>query len=118
AVTNETNSMNKRVLLMLSDGWGLTQDPLVSAIAEANTPFIDSLLNAYPHAQLLTDGHQVGLPKGQMGNSEVGHINLGAGRIIYQELARINMAVENNTLAQQPALKEAFHYAKKQQKNV
>ena len=103
---------------MILDGWGLTQDPLVSAIAQANTPFIDSLLNTYPHAQLLTDGHQVGLPKGQMGNSEVGHINLGAGRIIYQELARINMAVENNTLAQQPVLKEAFLYAKKQQKNV
>ena len=103
---------------MILDGWGLTQDPSVSAIAQANTPFIDSLLNTYPHAQLLTDGRQVGLPKGQMGNSEVGHINLGAGRIIYQELARINMAVENNTLAQQPALKEAFHYAKEQQKNV
>tara|TARA_B100000945_G_C19843958_1_gene350790 strand:+ start:253 stop:465 length:213 start_codon:yes stop_codon:yes gene_type:complete len=70
--------MNKKVLLMILDGWGITQDPSVSAIAQANTPFIDSLYNKYPHGQLLTHGMNVGLPNGQMGNSEVGHMNLGA----------------------------------------
>ena len=103
---------------MILDGWGITQDPAVSAIAQANTPFIDSISNTYPSAQLLTDGLHVGLPNGQMGNSEVGHINLGAGRIIYQELAKINMAVENQTLAKQPVLTDAFQYAKTNNKNI
>ncbi len=110
--------MNKKVLLMILDGWGITQDPNVSAIAKAKTPFIDSLYSKYPHAQLRTDGLNVGLPEGQMGNSEVGHINLGAGRIIYQELAKINIAVNNNTLSQEPVLQEAFAYAKNNNKNV
>ena len=89
--------MNKKVILMILDGWGITQNPAISAIAQADTPFIDSLYKKYPHTQLLTHGMNVGLPEGQMGNSEVGHMNLGAGRIIYQDLAKINMAVENGT---------------------
>ena len=110
--------MKKKVLLMILDGWGSTQNPEVSAIAQADTPFIDSLYEKYPHAQLLTDGMNVGLPPGQMGNSEVGHMNLGAGRIIYQDLAKINMAVESGTLNKEPALQEAFEYAKSHNKKV
>jgi 2,3-bisphosphoglycerate-independent phosphoglycerate mutase len=110
--------MNKKVLLMILDGWGVTQDPAVSAIAKADTPFVDSLYKKYPHAQLLTHGMNVGLPEGQMGNSEVGHMNLGAGRIVYQDLAKINMAVEKGTLNKEPELQKAFEYAKKNNKKV
>ncbi len=104
--------MNKKVILMILDGWGITQDPLVSAITQANTPFIDSLYTKYPHAQLLTHGMNVGLPEGQMGNSEVGHMNLGAGRIIYQDLAKINLAVANETIGKEKVIADAFYYAK------
>ena len=110
--------MNKKVLLIILDGWGITQDPNVSAIAKAKTPFIDSLYNQYPNAQLRTDGVHVGLPKGQMGNSEVGHINLGAGRIVYQDLEKINIAVRTNTIEKEPVLQEAFQYAKTNNKKV
>lgn len=110
--------MSKQVLLMILDGWGMTQDPKVSAIAQANTPFVDSLATSYPHAQLRTDGMHVGLPEGQMGNSEVGHMNLGAGRIVYQDLAKINKAVKEGTLAQEPVLQEAFNYAKNENRAV
>ena len=110
--------MSKQVLLMILDGWGMTQDPMVSAIAQANTPFVDSLATNYPHAQLRTDGMHVGLPEGQMGNSEVGHMNLGAGRIVYQDLAKINKAVKEGTLAQEPVLQEAFNYAKNENRAV
>lgn len=103
---------------MILDGWGITQNPEVSAIAKAKTPFIDSLYGKYPHGQLRTDGLNVGLPEGQMGNSEVGHINLGAGRIIYQELAKINLAVQNNTLSEEKVLRNAFAYAKSNNKNI
>ncbi len=110
--------MNKKVLLLILDGWGITQDTEVSAIAQANTPFIDSLYNKYPNAQLRTDGMNVGLPKGQMGNSEVGHMNLGAGRIVYQDLVKVNLAIENDTLGKEPVLQQAFNYAKKYDKNI
>ncbi|MBA5792323.1 2,3-bisphosphoglycerate-independent phosphoglycerate mutase [Flavobacterium sp. xlx-214] len=110
--------MNKKVLLMILDGWGNSPDPKVSAIDQANTPFIDSLYTKYPHAQLRTDGLNVGLPEGQMGNSEVGHMNLGAGRIVYQDLAKINLAVQNQTLSAEPVLQEAFNYAKVNNKAV
>ena len=103
---------------MILDGWGITQNPEVSAIAQAHTPFIDSLYKKYPHAQLLTDGMNVGLPVGQMGNSEVGHMNLGAGRIVYQDLAKINMAVANGTLKNEPELIKAFEYAKSHNKRI
>lgn len=110
--------MNKKVILLILDGWGITQDPAVSAVAQAHTPFMDSLPHKYPNAQLLTHGMNVGLPEGQMGNSEVGHMNLGAGRIVYQDLAKINLAVQNHSLQNEPVLKAAFQYAKDQQKKV
>ena len=100
--------MNKKVILMILDGWGITQEPEVSAIFNAQTSYIDSLYNIYPNASLRTDGEHVGLPVGQMGNSEVGHVNLGAGRIVYQDLAKINLAVQQNTLKDEVVLKEAI----------
>ena len=110
--------MNKKVILMILDGWGHSPDPKVSAIDNANTPFIDSLYKNYPNAELRTDGLHVGLPEGQMGNSEVGHMNLGAGRIVYQDLAKINLAVKNHTLKNEKPLLDAFNYAKSNHKNV
>ena len=110
--------MNKKVILMILDGWGKSPDPKVSAIDHANTPFIDSLYTKYAHASLRTDGLHVGLPEGQMGNSEVGHMNLGAGRIVYQDLVKINLAVQNKTLGEESTLKAAFKYAKENQSKV
>lgn len=110
--------MNKKVILMILDGWGKSPDPKVSAIDNANVPFINSLYQNYPNALLRTDGLNVGLPEGQMGNSEVGHMNLGAGRIVYQDLAKINLAVQNKTLATEQALVDAFTYARQNHKKV
>lgn len=110
--------MHKKVLLMILDGWGKSPDPKVSAIDNAHTPYIDSLYLKYPHAQLRTDGLNVGLPEGQMGNSEVGHMNLGAGRIVFQELQRINNACSSRQIMNEKVLLEAFAYAKKNQKKV
>ena len=110
--------MNKKVILMILDGWGKSPDPKVSAIDNANTPFIDSLYTKYPNASLRTDGLHVGLPEGQMGNSEVGHMNLGAGRIVYQDLVKVNLAVENKTLNNEKVLVNAFTYAKDNNKDV
>ncbi len=110
--------MNKKVILLILDGWGITQDPRVSAVAQANTPYFDSLIKNYPNGQLVTHGMNVGLPDGQMGNSEVGHMNLGAGRIVYQDLAKINLAVQNNSLGMEPALEQAFDYAKRNHKPI
>ncbi|MFT6095877.1 MAG: 2,3-bisphosphoglycerate-independent phosphoglycerate mutase, partial [Nonlabens sp.] len=110
--------MNKQTILMILDGWGITQDPKVSAIAQAHTPFIDSLYEKYPHATLRTDGEYVGLPEGQMGNSEVGHMNLGAGRIVYQDLAKINKAIKDDTLKEEKVLVEALAFAKANSKKV
>ncbi|GAA4315636.1 2,3-bisphosphoglycerate-independent phosphoglycerate mutase [Christiangramia aestuarii] len=110
--------MNKKVLLMILDGWGITQNEEVSAVAQAKTPFMDALPDKFPHASLRTDGMNVGLPEGQMGNSEVGHMNLGAGRVVYQDLVKINMAVEKDTLKDEPVLEEALNYAVKNNKPV
>jgi len=110
--------MNKKVILMILDGWGKSPDPKVSAIDNANVPFINSLYEKYPNAQLRTDGLNVGLPEGQMGNSEVGHMNLGAGRIVYQDLAKINLAVAHKTMSQEQPLIDAFQYAKANNKAV
>ena len=106
--------MSQKAILMILDGWGKSPDPSVSAVDQAKTPFIDGLYTNYSHNCLRTDGLHVGLPEGQMGNSEVGHINLGAGRIVYQDLAKINLAVENDTLKDEVVLKEA----KEQNKEV
>lgn len=104
--------MEKKVILMILDGWGIAKDKNVSAIDKANTPFIDSLYSKYTHSTLEASGLAVGLPEGQMGNSEVGHMNLGAGRVVYQDLVKINLAVKDGSLAENPVLKEAFEYAK------
>lgn len=110
--------MNKKVLLMILDGWGIATNPEVSAIEKAQTPFIDSLYANYPHATLEASGLAVGLPAGQMGNSEVGHMNIGAGRVVYQDLVKINKAVEEGDLNDNPVLKEAFGHAKRSGKKV
>lgn len=103
---------------MILDGWGIATNKAVSAIDQAKTPFINSLYAKYPHSKLQASELAVGLPKGQMGNSEVGHMNIGAGRIVYQDLVRINKAVEEKELDTNPVLAEAFAYAKKTNKNV
>ncbi len=110
--------MSQKTALLILDGWGIAKNPAVSAIDKAQTPFIDSLEKDHPHAQLEASGLAVGLPEGQMGNSEVGHMNLGAGRIVYQDLVKINQAVEKGELAKEPVLLKAFDYAKKHHKKV
>ncbi len=109
---------NKKFILIILDGWGKGNGTKADVIANGETPYIDSLYKKYPNSYLLTDGENVGLPKGQMGNSEVGHMNIGAGRIVYQDLVKINKAVETGSIADNPALKEAFSYAKEQNKKV
>ncbi|MED5354941.1 MAG: 2,3-bisphosphoglycerate-independent phosphoglycerate mutase [Bacteroidota bacterium] len=110
--------MNKKVILMILDGWGKSNDPNVSAIDRANTPFIDNLYKKYPNGNLKTDGISVGLPDGQMGNSEVGHLNLGAGRIVPQELDKINKSIENKEFENNTIILDSFKYAKENNKNV
>ncbi|MBK8657331.1 MAG: 2,3-bisphosphoglycerate-independent phosphoglycerate mutase [Bacteroidetes bacterium] len=102
--------MNKKVILIIMDGWGHGPQPERSAIAQAKTPFIDSLYKKYANTELVTHSEQVGLPEGQMGNSEVGHLNIGAGRIVYQELVRINVAFRNGDLNHNVALNQTFEY--------
>lgn len=109
---------HNRVALLILDGWGLNPDPKISAIEAANTPYFDGLMTDYPNTTLVTFGEEVGLPEGQMGNSEVGHINIGAGRIIYQELARINKEIKEGGLNQNSELLRAFKYAKEHSKKV
>ena len=110
--------MKKKVILMILDGWGNSSDPDVSAINFAKTPFIDNLYSNYANASLRTDGLNVGLPEGQMGNSEVGHMNLGAGRIVYQDLVKINLSIKNKTISGNPVLKNAISYAKLNEKSI
>lgn len=109
---------NKRSILVILDGWGKGQDMTSDAIQQARTPYVDSLLETYPNSELVTYGEQVGLPNGQMGNSEVGHLNIGAGRVIYQELARINKAIREQTLHQNKKLLAALEAAKQAGKPV
>ncbi len=109
---------NKKFILIILDGWGKGNGSKADVIANGETPYIDSLYKKYPNSYLLTDGENVGLPKGQMGNSEVGHMNIGAGRIVYQDLVKINKAVEDGSIAENPTLKEAFSYAKHNNKQV
>ena len=103
---------NRKVILVIMDGWGHGQVESADAIKAANTPFVDSLYAKYPNAELVTHGEAVGLPGDQMGNSEVGHMNLGAGRVVYQELLRINNAVKDKSLVDNKTLKTAFAKAK------
>jgi 2,3-bisphosphoglycerate-independent phosphoglycerate mutase len=109
---------HKKVALLILDGWGYGRHDKSDAIYAANTPFFDSLIAQYPNSKLEASGMAVGLPEGQMGNSEVGHMNLGAGRVVYQELGRIHKAVQDNELAQNEVIKEAFEYAKANNKAV
>lgn len=109
---------NQKVGLIILDGWGLGDHTQADAIYNANTPVMDGLLTNYPNNSLLACGEAVGLPEGQMGNSEVGHLNIGAGRIVYQELTRINKAIRDGEFAKNPVLVKAFENAKKTQKKI
>lgn len=109
---------DKKAILLILDGWGYGTHDKSDAISNAKTPFFNNLILKYPHSTLKASGEAVGLPAGQMGNSEVGHMNLGAGRVVYQELGRINKAVSDNDLVDNHTLKEAFNYATKNNKNV
>lgn len=108
----------KKVALIILDGWGHGKQDESDTVWNANTPFVDSLYKECPNAELRTDGENVGLPEGQMGNSEVGHINLGAGRVVHQELVRIDKAIEDGSMARNEELAEAFSYAKTNGKKV
>ncbi len=108
----------KKVLLMILDGWGIGDGSGSDVIANAATPNMDGLLAKYPHSRLLTCGENVGLPEGQMGNSEVGHLNIGAGRVVYQDLVRINRAIRDGSIETNPELDRAFSYAREKKKSV
>lgn len=110
--------MNEKVVLIIMDGWGITQDSAISAIAKGKTPFVDSLYTQYPNAQLSASGLDVGLPEGQMGNSEVGHMNLGAGRIVYQDLVKINKAIADRSIAENKVFTDTVEYAKRNNKKL
>lgn len=114
--------MNKendnKVLLMILDGWGKGDKSLSDVIFQGNTKYIDSLMDTYPNSELLACGEDVGLPDGQMGNSEVGHLNIGAGRTVYQDLVRINLAIRDNSIANNPQLVKAFSTAKENNKSI
>ena len=107
---------DKKVILIIMDGWGLGKVKSSDAIQHAKTPFVSSLYSKYPNSTLVTCGEDVGLPEGQMGNSEVGHLNLGAGRIVYQELQRINVAIKTGELAGNATLLAAIDFAKQNNK--
>ena len=109
---------NKKAVLVILDGWGIGKHDHSDGVFLAHTPFIDSLYTKYPHSTLLTFGEHVGLPQGQMGNSEVGHLNIGAGRIVYQDLSKINMEIENGSFFKNETLLDAIQYAKKENKKI
>ena len=109
---------NKKVALIILDGWGYGRNDKSNAILAADTPFFDSMLTTYPNSKLEASGMAVGLPDGQMGNSEVGHMNLGAGRVVYQELGRIHKAVDNKEFDENPVVKAAFNYALENKRDV
>jgi 2,3-bisphosphoglycerate-independent phosphoglycerate mutase len=110
--------MNRKALLMILDGWGIGDHSRSDIISMADTPYFDYLIKNYPNGQLRTDGENVGLPEGQMGNSEVGHLTIGAGRVVYQDLVKINRSVRDNSIKQNRVLAEAFDYAKKNNVSV
>jgi 2,3-bisphosphoglycerate-independent phosphoglycerate mutase len=110
--------MSKKTILIILDGWGYGDKSKSDVIANADTPYFDSLVAKYPNSQLLASGEDVGLPEGQMGNSEVGHLNIGAGRVVYQDLVKINLAIRDNSIATNPALVEALTYARENSKKV
>lgn len=109
---------NRKIILIIMDGWGLGKEKRSDAIQNAHVPFVTSLYNKYPNSTLITCGEEVGLPEGQMGNSEVGHLNIGAGRIVYQELQRINVAIREKEFQKNQTLTESIEYAKKNKKTL
>lgn len=110
--------MSNKAILIILDGWGIGNKGKGDIIYHAKTPNMDRVMSEYPSAQLLTFGENVGLPEGQMGNSEVGHLNIGAGRVVYQDLVRINLAIKDNSIAQNKTLTSAFEYARENNKAV
>ncbi|MDL2265306.1 2,3-bisphosphoglycerate-independent phosphoglycerate mutase [Parabacteroides sp. OttesenSCG-928-G07] len=110
--------MSKKALLIICDGWGIGDGGKDDVIFNTPTPYWDYLLENYPHSQLQASGENVGLPDGQMGNSEVGHLNIGAGRVVYQDLVKINIACRNNTIMDNPEIKAAYSYAKENNKQI
>lgn len=110
--------MNKKVILLILDGWGIATNKKVSAIDAAETPFMDQVLSNYPSSTLEASGLAVGLPEGQMGNSEVGHMNIGAGRVVYQDLVKISNAVKDGSIAENETLKSAIDYARDDDKAI
>ncbi len=110
--------MAKKALLMILDGWGIGPKTKSNVIYSTPTPYWDSLLNTYPNSQLQASGENVGLPDGQMGNSEVGHLNIGAGRVVYQDLVKINKAIADGSIASNEEVKAAFSYAQRTGKGI
>ena len=110
--------MAKKALLMILDGWGIGNQGKGDVIFNTPTPYLDYLNENYPHSQLLACGENVGLPDGQMGNSEVGHLNIGAGRIVYQDLVKINRACKDGSILKNPEIVSAYEYAKLNGKSV
>ncbi len=110
--------MSKKALLMILDGWGIGDQGKDDVIFNTPTPYWDSCWQTYPHSELQASGENVGLPDGQMGNSEVGHLNIGAGRIVYQDLVKINRACADNSIMKNPEIVSAFSYAKENGKNI
>ncbi|MBT6005636.1 MAG: 2,3-bisphosphoglycerate-independent phosphoglycerate mutase, partial [Prolixibacteraceae bacterium] len=108
----------QKTLLMILDGWGIGNGTKSDIIATAPTPFIDSLMKDYPHSQLLASGENVGLPDGQMGNSEVGHLSIGAGRVLYQDMVKITKSIRDKSLWENQQIVEAYSYAKENNKKV
>ncbi|MDR2680502.1 MAG: 2,3-bisphosphoglycerate-independent phosphoglycerate mutase [Tannerella sp.] len=110
--------MNRKALLIICDGWGIGDRQKDDVIYNTPTPYWDYLLNTYPNSQLRASGENVGLPDGQMGNSEVGHLNIGAGRVVYQDLVKINKACRDNSILENPEIKRAYEYAKNNGKQI
>ena len=110
--------MKQKALLMILDGWGIGNKSKSDVISITPTPYWDSLLKKYPHSQLQASGEYVGLPDGQMGNSEVGHLNIGAGRVVYQDLVKINRACSDGSILDNPMIKQAFEYAKSHNSDI
>ncbi len=110
--------MSKKAILIICDGWGLGNKSKSDVISSTETPYWDYLLENYPHSQLQASGEDVGLPEGQMGNSEVGHLNIGAGRIVYQDLVKINLACRDNSILENPEIVKAYSYAKENNKSI
>jgi 2,3-bisphosphoglycerate-independent phosphoglycerate mutase len=110
--------MSKKALLMILDGWGIGNKSKADIISNTPTPYIDSLYANYPNSHLLASGEDVGLPDGQMGNSEVGHLNIGAGRVVFQDLVKINIACRDNSILENPAIVKAYSYARDNKKKI